>query len=103
MVDNLIKKWQSRFKIKDWQITTERIKPEQIEYNGENYFVGIVRDFKNKKGIIYHDIDLDEESIVHELLHVKNPEKDEDWVNMVTNQLLKNERKSIKDIGRNKI
>ena len=60
-------------------------------------------DFKNKKGIIYHDIDLDEESIVHELLHVKNPEKDEDWVNMVTNQLLKNERKSIKDIGRNKI
>ena len=67
MVDNLIKKWQSRFKIKDWQITTERIKPEQIEYNGEDYFVGIVRDFKNKKGIIYHDIDLDELEYLEEI------------------------------------
>ena len=89
MVDNLIKKWQLTFGINDWEIKTEKIKPDQIEYNGENYFIGIERDFKNKKGTIYHDIDLDEESIVHELLHVKNPEKNEDWVNMVTNQLLK--------------
>lgn len=103
MVKKLINKWQLEFKINDWQIKTERIKPEQIEYNGESYFVGIERDFKNKKGIIYHDIDLDEESIIHELLHVRNPEKNEDWVNMVTEQILKNERKSIRNIGRNKI
>ena len=85
----LIKKWQSIFGISDWQIKTERILPEQVEYSGETYFIGIERDFDKKEGIIYHDIDLCEESIVHELLHVKNPEKDEDWVNMKTNQLLK--------------
>ena len=103
-MDQRVLWWRERQKERDRENQQyKRIKPEQIEYNGEDYFVGIVRDFKNKKGIIYHDIDLDEESIVHELLHVKNPKKDEDWVNMVTNQLLKNERKSIKDIGRNKI
>lgn len=85
----LIRKWQSRFGISDWQIKTERILPKQIEYSGETYFIAIERDFDKKKGIIYHDIDLCEESIIHELLHVKNPEKDEDWVNMKTNQLLK--------------
>lgn len=94
MVKNLINKWQLKFKINDWQIKTKRIKPEQIEYNGENYFIGIERDFKNKKGIIYHDIDLDEESIIHELLHVRNPEKNEDWVNTVTNQILNYESKN---------
>tara|TARA_R110001583_G_scaffold147817_1_gene299842 strand:- start:113 stop:403 length:291 start_codon:yes stop_codon:yes gene_type:complete len=94
MIKNLIDKWQLKFKINDWQIKTERIKQEQIEYNGENYFIGIERDFKNKKGIIYHDIDLDEESIIHELLHVRNPEKNEDWVNMTTNQILNYENKN---------
>lgn len=85
----LIKKWQSKFGISDWQIKTERILPEQIVYSGETYFIAIERDFNKKEGIIYHDIDLCEESIIHELLHVKNPEKNEDWVNMKTNQLLK--------------
>ena len=86
---NLYKKWQSIFGISDWQIKTERILPEQIEYSGETYFIAIERDFDKKEGTIYHDIDLCEESIVHELLHIKNPEKDEDWVNAKTNQLLK--------------
>ena len=88
MIDFLIKKWQTSFGITDWQITTEKIDSNQIIYNGETYFVGIERDFKKKEGIIYHDIDLCEESIVHELLHVQNPDKDENWVNKKTNQLL---------------
>jgi hypothetical protein len=88
MIDYLIKKWQLNFGITDWQITTEKIDPNQIVYNGETYFVGIERDFEKKEGIIYHDIDLCEESIVHELLHVQNPDKDENWVNKKTNQLL---------------
>ena len=88
MIDYLIKKWQLNFGITDWQITTEKIDPNQIVYNGETYFVGIERDFEKKEGIIYHDIDLCEESIIHELLHVKSPDKDEDWVNNKTNQLL---------------
>lgn len=90
----LIKKWQLRFGISDWQIKTERILPEQIEYSGETYFIAIERDFNKKKGTIYHDIDLCEESIIHELLHVKNPEKDEDWVNAATHQILKLEHKN---------
>jgi|TARA_R110000851_G_scaffold106449_4_gene225565 hypothetical protein len=88
MIDYLIKKWQLNFGITDWQITTEKIDSNQIIYNGETYFIGIERDFKKKEGIIYHDIDLCEESIIHELLHVKSPDKDEDWVNNKTNQLL---------------
>ena len=88
MIDYLIKKWQLNFGITDWQITTEKIDPNQIVYNGETYLVGIERDFEKKEGIIYHDIDLCEESIVHELLHVQNPDKDENWVNKKTNQLL---------------
>lgn len=90
----LIKKWQLRFGINDWQIKTERILPEQIEYSGETYFIGIERDFDKKKGTIYHDIDLCEESIIHELLHVKNPEKDEDWINTRTSKILKLENEN---------
>ena len=102
-IKQTIKKWQDKLEIPKWDITLEPIHPEQIEYNGEKYFIGITRDFKNKIGIIYHDIDLDEESIIHELLHIRNPEKSENWVNMTTEQILKNERKSIRNIGRNKI
>lgn len=87
----LIRKWQLRFGIIDWQIKTERILPEQVEYNGETYFIAIERDFDKRKGTIYHDIDLSEEAIVHELLHVRNPEKNEDWVNMKTSQILEYE------------
>lgn len=93
-MERLIKKWQLRFGINDWQIKAERILPEQIEYSGETYFIGIERDFDKKKGTIYHDIDLCEESIIHELLHVKNPEKDEDWINMRTSKILKLENEN---------
>lgn len=88
----LIRKWQSRFGISDWQIKTERILPEQIVYSGETYFIAIERDFDKKEGTIYHDIDLCEESIIHELLHVRNPEKDEDWINIKTSQILEYEK-----------
>tara|TARA_R110000796_G_scaffold82592_1_gene181037 strand:- start:68937 stop:69212 length:276 start_codon:yes stop_codon:yes gene_type:complete len=84
----LIHKWQRILKIDDWKITTERIHPEQVIHNGEKYFIGIVRDWDNQKGIIYHDVDLYEEAIVHELLHVRYPNKDEDWINEKTKKLL---------------
>ena len=85
-----IQKWQNKLEISDWDITTERIKPEQIVYNGETYFIGITRDFKNKIGVISHDIDLYEEAVIHELLHVRYPTKSEDWVNKKSKQLLEN-------------
>ena len=70
-VKDIIFNVQYQLDIEDWEIVTEHIQPEQIEYNGENYFVGIERQWDNKKGIIYHDIPLTLESIVHELLHIK--------------------------------
>ena len=88
----IIKNWQNKLGISEWGITLESIHPEQIEYNGENYFIGITRDFKNKNGVIYHDIDLYEEAIIHELLHVRYPTRSEYWVDKESKKLLKNGR-----------
>lgn len=70
----IISKIQHYLGIEDWEIKTELIDPNQIEYNGETYFIGIERQWDNKIGIIYHDIPLDLESIIHELLHIKYPQ-----------------------------
>ena len=75
---HLIKAWAETLGVEDWDIRTERIDPKQIEYNGEDYFIGIERDFEGRSAVIYHDIPLDEESIVHELLHIAFPQSDEE-------------------------
>lgn len=88
---NLIQKWQNKLGISDWNITTERIKPEQVVYNGATEFIGVYfnqEDLCLKEAIIYHDVDLYEEAIVHELVHVRYPDKNEDWVNSKTKKLL---------------
>ena len=72
----VISKVQHYLGIEDWEIKTELINPNQIEYNGETYFIGIERQWGNKVGIIYHDIPLDIESIIHELLYIKYPQLD---------------------------
>ena len=74
----LIKSWAERLGVDDWTIRTERIDPKQVEYNGEDYFIGIDRDFDGRNAVIYHDIPLDEESIVHELLHIAFPQGDDE-------------------------
>jgi hypothetical protein len=84
-----IDKWKNKLDIPHWIITTERIDPEQVMYNGETYFIGISIDWNNLSGVIYHDIDLYEEAIVHELLHVRYSTENEDWVVNKTNELLK--------------
>lgn len=72
----LIKSWAERLGVDDWDIRAERIDPKQVEYNGEDYFIGIERDFDGRSAVIYHDIPLDEESIVHELLHIAFPQSE---------------------------
>ena len=91
-LEQTIKKWQNKLEIQEWDITLESIHPEQIEYNGEKYFIGITRDFKNKTGVIYHDVDLYEEAIIHELLHVRYPTRSENWVNKESKKLFENGR-----------
>ena len=75
-----ISKWQDLFGIEDWDIVTEQIDLDRVtvEYNGHKYFVGIFRDFDDKKATIYHDVELDEETIIHELLHIVFPKPNPD-------------------------
>jgi hypothetical protein len=83
----LIDSWAVRLGIGDWDIRTERIDARQVEYDGEDYFIGIERDFEGRSAVIYHDVPLDEESIVHELLHIVFPQADdesyEDYENFI--------------------
>jgi hypothetical protein len=74
----VIESWAKRLGVDDWDIRTERIYADQIEYNGEDYFIGIERDFDGRNAVIYHDVPLDEESIVHELLHIAFPQAEDE-------------------------
>ena len=78
--------WINALNLKIWVITTEEILPEQVTYGDyvpqkDRCFVGIEIDKENKIGTIYHDRELTEADIIHELLHVKHPNKSEDWIN----------------------
>ena len=84
----MIKEWQEKLQIPHWVITTERIDPEQVIYAGEDYFIGISIDWDNLSGVIYHDIDLTEEAIIHELLHIRYSTENEDWINDTTKQYI---------------
>ncbi len=70
-----IRKWMRYFNIFDWVIKTERIQPDQVMYNGETYFIAIERDFEKSSATIFHDINLTEVAIVHELLHIVYPKE----------------------------
>ena len=85
---DVIRYWQEVLNIKDWKISTKRIYPGQIIYNGEDYFIGISRDFDKKEAIINHDIDLTEESILQELLYIAHPEQSETSINEMRQQYI---------------
>ena len=74
----MIEKWQAILGLRSWNIKISGVHIDQIDYNGEDYFIAIERNFKEKEATIYHDIELDEHSIVHELLHIVYPEQEED-------------------------
>ena len=90
----VVKKWKSFLKLNSWNIVTVKIKPEQVIYDEDipekdRYYVGIDIDHDAKTGVIYHDRLLKEEDIIHELLHVKYPKEDEEWIVNKTADLLK--------------
>ena len=85
---SLLNKWQDKFQLTDWEFQTQEIQSEQVVYDSDcpdedKYFVGIEIDPLRRVGVIHHDRELTEEDIIHELLHVKYPNKTEDWVNEV--------------------
>jgi len=90
----IVDKWQSKLNLKEWSFTTEDIQPTQVTYDNDcpvkdRYFVGIQIDKENKVGTIYHDRELTEADIIHELLHVAFPNKSEAWVNETENLISK--------------
>jgi len=87
-MNKVISEWQTKLGITGWNITTERIDAEQVMYAGEEYFIGIAIDWDNLRGVIYHDIDLTEEAIIHELLHIRYSTENEDWINDTTKQYI---------------
>jgi hypothetical protein len=95
-MNNLVQKWQSKLELKEWSFPIQEIQPTQVVYNNDcpvkdRYFVGIEIDKENKIGTIYHDRELTEADIIHELLHVKHPNKSEDWINTTEKLILNNE------------
>ena len=91
----LLKKWQALLGITDWIILCESISENQVvdELDGNtsgHEFVGIHINFKKNIGIIYHTRKLNEDDIVHELLHVCFPIWSEEKVNFWTDLLIKN-------------
>lgn len=88
-----LESWKGVLDLDDWIITTEAIAPEAVMYDPEipakdRYYVGVQADPEKRIATIYHDRDLTEEDIVHELLHVAQPEWSEWQVNRVTELLL---------------
>lgn len=89
----MIEKWKRILSLDSWSITTESIDPDAVMYddscgNEDRYYIGVSADHNNKIAIIYHDRQLTEEDVVHELLHVSFPDWSEDQVNLETEKLL---------------
>ena len=92
---SLINKWQALLGISDWVILFEPISENQVVDESEgntsgHEFVGIQINLKKKIGTIYHTRKLNEDDIVHELLHVRFPIWSEEKVNFWTDLLIKN-------------
>jgi hypothetical protein len=90
----LINKYKELLGLDDWNIITEPIQKEQVTYDNDvpeedKYFIGIRPEYNNKTATIYHDRDLTEEDIAHELLHVKFPSVSESGINELTKILIK--------------
>ncbi len=90
---NLLEKWQVLLDIHRWTITCEPIDEMQVmdDLKGDkpgHEFVGIAIDFINRKGIIHHTRSLQEDDIIHELLHVRFPDWSEQKVNYWTGLLI---------------
>lgn len=84
--------WKTVFGITDWDIICTVIDEMQVIdiWEGEtpgHEFVGIERNFSTRTGIIYHTRPLEEDDIIHELLHIRYPEWSEEKVAFWTSLL----------------
>ena len=87
-----IEHWKVVLGIPEWNIVCAIIDEEQVvdsllDNSHGHEFVGIERNFTNRSGIIYCTRTLEEDDIIHELLHVRYPEWSEDKVEFWTSLL----------------
>ena len=84
----MIEKVKTFLQLQDWDIQTQSILKNQVVYDltvplKDRYFIGVLRDFKNKSAILYHDRDLRQRDVLHELLHIKYPSFSERKINIL--------------------
>lgn len=82
----MINKWKKLLLLGDWDIRVESINPNAVMYDSdcpseERYYVGVQPDHNTKTATIYHDRELTERDVIHELLHIKFPKWSEEQVN----------------------
>jgi hypothetical protein len=87
-----IEYWKSVFEIAEWNIVCEAIDEMQVvdiweESTPGHEFVGIHSDFETKTATLYYTRPLEEDDIIHELLHVRYPEWSEEKVTFWTSLL----------------
>lgn len=92
LTDLIIEQWIWELNLMEWDVTTEAIDDARVMYaedcvGDERYFIGISKDEATHQAVIHHMRPLIEEDIIHELLHLANPEKSEEWVVSETNRL----------------
>jgi len=87
-----IRFWKEAFELNEWDITLKKIDPDSVTYPDDidecdRYYVGIEPHHIDKIATIYHDRDLTERDIIHELLHVRFPHWTEDEVSEMEEKL----------------
>lgn len=93
MKTNAVNYWKKALDIQHYQINLERISEQQVcddNLQTGNEFVGIYADHNNLKAYLLHTRELYLDDIVHELLHVKYPQWNDDQVNRETEKLIVN-------------
>jgi hypothetical protein len=83
MENSWIEFWKKELNLQDIEVITQPISREQVTFPNDiseedKFFIGVAHE--EKTATIYHDRELTEEDILHELLHVAFPSKSEQWV-----------------------
>ena len=84
LFDTIISKWKDTIGIPHYTIKTFQVPPEMVteanfEIGGE--FVGITPNHSEMYASLFHTRPLEDDDIVHELLHIKYPEWGENEIN----------------------
>ncbi len=99
-----VEHWKTVLEIEHWDIICSKIEEDQVvdelkENTHGHEFVGIERNFLTHCGIIYHTRPLEEEDIIHELLHVRYPDWSEEkvdfWASLLAGRLILNHARAI--------